>query len=75
MTYIKATFKINGEIKEENLVVGTPDKKDATEAEKRRYAMAQALRYATGYGDEEYYSWDDPEILERELIKLEFVEE
>ena len=75
MYTIKATFKINGEIKEEKLLVSKPDDNNMTEAEKRRHAMAKALTYATGYGDEEYYSWDDPELLERELIKLEFVED
>lgn len=67
MSYeVKATFKIKGVIKSETYLICIADS--------RNEAMARALQYATGYGYEEYKKWDDPEVLEREIISLEFVD-
>lgn len=63
---IRATFRINGEIKKEAYLICS--------ANSRNEAFAKALQYATGYGAEEHKKWDDPEVLERELISLEVLE-
>nr|DAL86637.1 MAG TPA: hypothetical protein [Caudoviricetes sp.] len=65
--YIKAKFKVGDEIKSSNVIVG----KNLSNAA----AMIEALQNTVGYGDEDYYTWDDPDILKREIISLEIVEE
>lgn len=65
--YIKAKYKVGNEIKSSNVIV----EKKLSKAE----AMVEALRNTVGYGDEDYYAWDDPDILKREIISLEIVEE
>lgn len=65
--YIKAKFKVGNEIKSENVIVD----KNLSNAD----AIVKALQYSVGYGDEDYYAWDDPDILKREIISLEIVEE
>lgn len=65
--YIKAKFKVGNEIKISNVIVG----KNLSNAA----AMIKALQNTVGYGDEDYYAWDDPDILKREIISLEIVEE
>lgn len=63
---IEVTFEINGEEKTEghNII-----------AHSRSEAFAKALKYATGYGAEDYYRWDDPEILSRNILKIELIGE
>ena len=71
MKEVEVIFKNkNGEIKKETYLISGYNDNTKTKAEQRRYIMAQALKFSTGYGNEDYYSWDDPEILEREIISI-----
>ena len=64
---VKATFKIKEEIKTKTYLICAANSKNE--------AIAKALQYATGYGCDEYKKWDDPEVLEREIISLEIIED
>lgn len=64
---VKVTFKIKGKIKSETYFI----EDNLTKKE----AMMKALTYSTGYGYEDYYKHDDPEVLEREIISMEIIED
>ena len=71
MYEVEVTFKNkNGEVEKSTCLVSGYNDNTKTKAEQRRYVIAKALEFSTGYGNEDYYSWDDPEILEREIISL-----
>lgn len=63
----KVTFKIKEEIKTEKYLM--------LSVKSRQEAVLKALEYATGYGKEDYYKWDNPEVLEREIISIEIIED
>lgn len=64
---VKVTFKINDEIKSEKYLMVT--------VKSRQEAVLKALEWSTGYGREEHCKWDDPEVLKREIISIEILED
>ena len=64
VTYLDKNGKEQVEMKE----IATSNKKSIREA------FACALQYTTGVGNEDYFKWDDPDVLENTLLKMELVE-